>query len=151
MHIPVYIPMQGGDPAALGSLCSVTCTAQKCYQCPEGTSCAPVCAHCLLFWHWALLTTLAPSSLDSPLRYLWTLMRSPRASTSPAEQSQLFQPLLIDQVLQNLHHLGGPMLNSFQYIQVSLVVGSPEPGTASDAASPVLSRAPLTCCWQCLA
>ena len=41
----------------LGSLCqcSITCTAQKCSWCSEGTSCVPVCAHCLLSWHWAPL------------------------------------------------------------------------------------------------
>jgi len=41
----------------LGSLyrCSVTCTAQKCSWCSEGTSCAPVCARCLLSWYRAPL------------------------------------------------------------------------------------------------
>ena len=36
--------MQGGDPAALGSLCSVACTAQKCYQVPRGNLlCSSLC------------------------------------------------------------------------------------------------------------
>jgi len=44
-------------PQPLGSLCqcSVTCTAQQCSWCSEGASCAPVCAHGLLCWHWAPL------------------------------------------------------------------------------------------------
>ena len=36
------------------------------------------------------------------------------------------QPLLTGEVLQSLHHLGGPLLDSLQYVQVSLVLTSPE-------------------------
>lgn len=39
-----------------GCLCSITCTAQMCSWCSEGTSCVPLYDHCLLSWHWAPLT-----------------------------------------------------------------------------------------------
>ena len=51
------------------------------------------------------------------------LLRTPLLQT---EQSQLSQPLLTGEVLQSLHHLGGPLLDSLQYVQVSLVLTSPE-------------------------
>lgn len=46
-----------------------------------------------------------------------------------AEQSQHFQALLIGEVLQALQHLGDPLLNSFQYICISLVLRGPEVDT----------------------
>ena len=51
----------------LGSLCqcSITCTAQQCSWCSEGTSCASVCVCCLFSWHWASLSR-AWLSLLSP-------------------------------------------------------------------------------------
>lgn len=52
-------------------------------------------------------------------------MRSPDPSLCQAEQYQLPQPLLIEE-LQTLHHLGGPILDFFQHIQVSLGVRGPE-------------------------
>jgi len=66
-----------------GCLCSVTCTAQKCSWCSEGTSCAPVCAHCLLSWPWAPLTVWR-CSLRTLLSGIYGHgMGSPRASCSP--------------------------------------------------------------------
>lgn len=43
-----------------------------------------------------------------------------------AKQSQLSQPLLLCQILQILHPLCGPLLDSFQYVHNSLVLESPE-------------------------
>jgi len=43
-----------------------------------------------------------------------------------AEQSQLSQSFLIEDVLQSLHRLGGLSLNSLQYLQLSLELGDPE-------------------------
>lgn len=37
-------------------------------------------------------------------------------------QSQLFQPLLTGEMLQSLDYLGGLPLDSFQYVQLSLVL-----------------------------
>lgn len=39
-----------GTPQPLVSLCQCSVTAA---WCSEGTFCVPVCAHCLLSWHWA--------------------------------------------------------------------------------------------------
>ena len=105
---------QGGDPTASGQPVPVLrhCTAQKGSWCSEGTSCAPVCAHGLWSWHWAPLTEPGSGLWDPSLRDLWTLMRSPRASSSPAEQSQLSQPLFTGEVLQTLNHLHSPLPNT---------------------------------------
>lgn len=43
-----------------------------------------------------------------------------------ADPSQLSQLSLTGEVLQTLHLLGGPALDSFQYVPVSLVLGGPE-------------------------
>ena len=42
-----------GTPQPLGSLCHCSVTAQhrSAAWCSEGTSCVPLCAHCLLSWH----------------------------------------------------------------------------------------------------
>ena len=69
--------------------------------------------------------SLAPSSLHPPFRYSYTLTRSPEPSLLQAEQPQLFQPFLTGEMLQSLHHLSGPSLDSLQYVHISLVLGSP--------------------------
>lgn len=61
-----------------------------------------------------------PSSFHG---HWWDLPESPLLQ---AEQSQLSQPLLTGEVLQVLDQLLGPLLDSFQYIQVSLVLRCPE-------------------------
>lgn len=82
-----------------------------------------------------LKKSLVPS-LYSPFRYLQT---SPLLQT---EQYQISQPLLTVEVLQSFHHLCGPMLDSFQQVQVSLGIGAPEPDTVIWVWSPpMLSRA----------
>lgn len=53
-HIQAAFEVLQGDPIiSLGNLwkCSITCTAQNCSWCSEGTSCVQTCAHCLLSWH----------------------------------------------------------------------------------------------------
>ena len=55
-------------------------------------------------------------------------MRSLLSLLLRTEQSQIFQPLLTEEVLQFLLQLDGPPLDSFQYIQVSLVLSRPELG-----------------------
>ena len=47
-----------------------------------------------------------------------------------AEQFQLSQPFFIGEVLQHLHHLCGPLLDSLQSVHVSVVLRSPELDTA---------------------
>lgn len=52
--LPLKISKEETLHPLLGSLCQrcVTCST---YWCSEGTSCVPVCAHCLLSWCWAPL------------------------------------------------------------------------------------------------
>jgi len=62
------------------------------------------------------------------------------------------QSFLKGQMLQSLNEFSGSLLDSFQYVHVSAVLGSPELYIATPyVASPVLSRGegspPLTC-WQ---
>ncbi|KAK4832512.1 hypothetical protein QYF61_023577 [Mycteria americana] len=57
------------------------------------------------------------------------------ATTSfQAKQSQLPQPLLIRLLLQTLHQLRCPSLDTLQHLNVSLVVGGPKLNTAFEAA-----------------
>ena len=51
---------------------------------------------------------------------------TPEPSVLQTGQSQLSQPFLNGEMLQSLHHLHGPSLDSLQYVRVSLVPGSPE-------------------------
>lgn len=74
-----------------------------------------------------------PDSIASSLQIFTYILRS--SSDPPLlqdDQLQFSQPLL-KEVLQSLQHLDGPLLNSFQYVQVSLVLGGAEldcaPGT----------------------
>jgi len=69
--------------------------------------------------------SLAVSSGHIPSRYLWTLV--PSEASIWTEQSQLSQPFLIGEVLQPLHHLHCPLLDSLQYVYVSHT-GEPETG-----------------------
>ena len=48
--------------------------------------------------------SLTPSSLHPPFRYLSALTRMP-LSLLHAEQSQLFHPFLIEEMLQSINHL----------------------------------------------
>ncbi|KAK4825736.1 hypothetical protein QYF61_002175 [Mycteria americana] len=66
----------------------------------------------------------------------------PHLSTTSfqAKQSQLPQPILIRLVLQTLHQLCCPSLDTLQHLNVSLVVGGPKTEhSIRGAASPVLS------------
>ncbi|KAK4818986.1 hypothetical protein QYF61_022653 [Mycteria americana] len=51
---------------------------------------------------------------------------SPQPPFLQAKQSQLPQPLLIRLLLQTLHQLGCPSLDTLQHLNVSLVVGGPK-------------------------
>lgn len=59
-------------------------------------------------------------------------MRSPEPHLLQAEQSQLSQPLLIAEVLCSIYHLGGSLLDSFQYAHVSLVLDTASQQDCSD-------------------
>uniref|UniRef100_A0A8C4P7D6 Vacuolar protein sorting-associated protein 13B-like n=1 Tax=Dromaius novaehollandiae TaxID=8790 RepID=A0A8C4P7D6_DRONO len=67
------------------------------------------------------------SSFDTPPADIYTHGSglSPEPSLLQAEQSQLSQPLLIGEMRQSLNHLCGPLLDSFQYVCVSLALGNP--------------------------
>lgn len=80
---------------------------------------------CLLHLFLMLGTTeksLAVSSLYSASRYLHMLIRLPLDLPWAGEP----EPLLVGEMLQSLHHLIGPTSDSLQYVQVSLVLTSPE-------------------------
>jgi len=66
----------------------------------------------------------------SHLRYLNINQITSQSSFLQAEQTQITQPFLIQEMLQALyHHHRGPPLDSLQEIPVFFVLGSPEPGT----------------------
>lgn len=76
MSIKLLIISKDGDFTV--SLANIV---KKCFLCPEGSSCVPVCAHLAL--DLSLDTTdgsLAPSSLHYPFRYLSTLSDVPEPS-----------------------------------------------------------------------
>ncbi|KAK4813151.1 LOW QUALITY PROTEIN: hypothetical protein QYF61_013116 [Mycteria americana] len=68
-----------------------------------------------------------PTSLQPPFRQLDKV--SPQPPFLQAKQSQLPQPLPISLVLQTLHQLRCPSLDSHQPLNVSLVVGGPKLNT----------------------
>ena len=55
--------------------------------------------------------SLAPFSLHLLFIYLYMVITSPELSLLQAEQSQLAQPFLIEEMLQSLHHLHGPSMD----------------------------------------
>ncbi|KAK4822676.1 hypothetical protein QYF61_019043 [Mycteria americana] len=63
----------------------------------------------------------------NPSRQLSTMQ--PLAHSPPAKQPQLPQPLLIRLLLQTLHQLRCPSLDTLQHLNVSLVVGGPKLNT----------------------
>jgi len=69
--------------------CSITCTAQKCSWCSEGTSCVPVCAHCLLSWHRA---PPRRAWLCPLCRFLYVLRSLRKPSLLQAEWAQPSDP-----------------------------------------------------------
>ncbi|PKU46071.1 gamma-aminobutyric acid receptor subunit alpha-4 isoform x1 [Limosa lapponica baueri] len=111
--------------------CPVTLTVEKCFlMFRKNLLCFTLC---LLPPVLSLGTTeksLALSSLFPPIRYFYTWIRSPDPSHLLAKQSQLSQPFLVGEMLQSLHHLCGPLLDSsLQYVHVSLVLRSPKLNT----------------------
>jgi len=94
-------------------------------RCSGRASCVPVCAHRLFFL--ALGTALqSPSSISAQG---W----APPAPLLQAKQPQLSQLLFTPEVLQALHHLAGPLLDSLQHVWVSLVLGGPKLDPAHQA------------------
>ena len=71
-----------------------------------------------------------PSPLQPPPGYLSTGMRCPEPALLQAGQSQLSQPLLTAEMLQSLHHLPGPVLDSAQSVPVSCT-GQPSSGPST--------------------
>lgn len=78
--------------------------------CSEETPCMWDCAYCLLSWHWAPSEN-GLSTLCLPIRYLHTLMRL-TMSLLFSRVNRLTQSFLIEEVLQSLSHLSGPLLDS---------------------------------------
>ncbi|KAK4821198.1 hypothetical protein QYF61_015766 [Mycteria americana] len=68
-----------------------------------------------------------PSNRDDPSTPSWSLAR--HLPLVKAKQPQLPQPLLIRLLLQTLHQLRCPSLDSLQHLNVSLVVGGPKLNT----------------------
>jgi len=63
------------------------------------------------------------------------------------EQSRLSQPLLIGKMLQALHHLCGPVLDSFQYVLVSCS-GGPRTALQGQPHQCWEEESPSPTCWQ---
>lgn len=88
-----------------------------------------------------------PIFLTPPVRYLHTLIRSPAPSLLQAESSQLCQPLLVWQMIQSLNYPYGLLQDLFQYIHVSIGLGSPALDTALGCVSPGLSSEKCRLPW----
>jgi len=80
------------------------------FLCLNGISYISVCAHCLLSSHWATLKRCSLHLRFFLLQILITRRRFPWVFLLQAEQSHLFQPLLLWQILQFLNHLNGSLL-----------------------------------------
>jgi len=69
------------------------------------------------------IKSVALSSLHSPFRYLYALIRSlPEPFLLQAKQSQFSQPFLTGEVVQFLYRLHGPSLDSLQSVHVCLLL-----------------------------
>lgn len=85
---------------------------KKCSWCWDGTHCVSVCAHCLLYHHWAPLERTCichfytlPSGIYT---HLWV---RPEPSLLQAKQTQLFQPFLTQEMIQAFDHVHSPSLD----------------------------------------
>ncbi|KAK4831064.1 hypothetical protein QYF61_015121 [Mycteria americana] len=78
-------------------------------------------------YHLASLASYKPTLL--PLVVVESDKVSPQPPFLKAKQPQLPQPLLIRLLLQTLHHLRCPSLDTLQHLNVPLVVGGPKPNT----------------------
>jgi len=94
-------------PYSLWAACAsaVTCTTQQCSWCSEGPFCAPVCASCPGTGHHRE-EDLGPIQFAA---FLQVFVDMGEISADPllfqAEQPQICQPLLIEEMLQLLHIL----------------------------------------------
>jgi len=75
---------------------------------------------------------LVASALHTPFRDSGIAENPPETPLLEAGQSQ---PLFMLELLQPLHHLGGPMLNSFLYVQVAFVYWQPQKWTQNSGCS----------------
>lgn len=105
----------GGDPTITqGNLfqCLVTCTSVS--WCSKGTISVPLCAHSLFSWLWALLKRAWLHPLCTLPSGIYTHVSDTLETPFLQERkSQLSQPHFIREVLQSLHHLVSPPLDSF--------------------------------------
>lgn len=124
--------------------CSATLPVQKCLLSSEGPSCVSLCAR----GPWGCPWPCPLCSLSSG--FLSPGMRCPEPALLQAGQSQLSQPLLMAEMLQSLHHLHGPVLDSVQSVPVSHTgqpsSGPSTPGLASLVGSRGKGSPPSTSC-----
>lgn len=108
-------------------------------SCSEWTSSASLCAHLLCSCHWAPLKTTSPPLLP-PFRYSFTLMTF--ALSILFSRPNRPRPFLIGQMLQSIHHLYGPLVDSLHYGHVSFVLVCPEQdtGLSPGVTTPALNR-----------
>lgn len=117
----------------------------------NGISHISASTHCLLSFHWAPLEkSLVLSSLLPTFRCLYTLTRSPLGPfLLQPKQSQL-SPSPHYFSLQSYYHLPGFLLDTFQSVGISLVLGSSALDTAFRSVSPAQSGeegSPPSTCW----
>jgi len=122
------ISKEGDSTASLGNLCQCSVTAKKCFLMFRGNLlCLSLCPLPLVLSLGATEKSLALSSLHPPFRYLYTLLRhTPPSLLFSRLNSPSSHYFLAGAMLQSLHHLNGPSLDSLQYVHVSLVPRSPE-------------------------
>lgn len=88
---------------------------------------------------WGLLSSA--ELLEAPLKLMWWFPKSELSSPALAGHPYLPKPLLIAKLLQPLHLLGGPPVDTLQQFRVSLIVGSRGHKHATpDMALPMWSR-----------
>lgn len=91
--------------------------------CLDGSFSAPVCAHCLISWYWASLNKAWLCHLGTFLQVLMDIDEIPLSLLFSSWAAPALLASLSGEVLQALHHLRGPLLDSFQHVQLSLVLG----------------------------
>ena len=136
------ISKDGEATTSLGKLCqsSATFTVKRVFPDVQRKppSCVSVCASYLVTEH---LGKEPGSIFLTPSVQVFTDIDNitPEPSVLQTGQSQLSQPFLNGEMLQSCNHLSGPLLDSLQYVRVSLVLESPELDT-------VLQGWPHQCC-----
>ena len=114
---------RGGDcTTSLGSLCqdSVTLPVKKFFLIFVWNF---LCSSCPFSCHWTPLKRVWPHPVTPAIQMF---INSDKPSLLQAEQSQVSQPFLVQEMLQAPHHFCDPLLDSFQQFLVFLELGSPE-------------------------